>query len=243
MFNTVQPSSNLKQLPSFAASLSLQAALLALLLMHHALPGMPSCPSLHQALSHANITPIYFQPTAITDSATQSHGAPAPAVLKPAPLQTAKAQPVAPVAPPPSVPTPAPAAAAPAPAPAEEATAAAPAQEETSTVAPFASWSPNATAGGSAMYHHQVKQAMPVFTPDPPILHKDFPDVARGKDVVIEVVINEQGSVVAAQVVQGIGGGVEDAMWETLQRWIFVPAKVNGMAIASRQQVHFHFPG
>jgi TonB family protein len=93
------------------------------------------------------------------------------------------------------------------------------------------------------MFHHEIKTALPVFTPDPPILHGQVPDAARGKDVVMDVVINDQGTIVEAIVLQGIGYGVESSIVETLRRWIFVPAKMNGVAIASRRQLRFHFPG
>jgi outer membrane biosynthesis protein TonB len=59
----------------------------------------------------------------------------------------------------------------------------------------------------------------------------------------MEVVIDEQGSIVQAAVLQGVGYGVENMIVETLRRWIFVPAKINGYAVASRQQLRFHLPG
>jgi TonB family protein len=109
-------------------------------------------------------------------------------------------------------------------------------------IAPFPDWQTN-MAGGHAFMHHEIKNALPVFTPEPPILHGDVPEEARGKDVVLNVVINDQGSIVQVQVVQGIGYGVERAIVDTLRQWVYVPAKFNGMAIASQQQLHFHFPG
>jgi len=57
------------------------------------------------------------------------------------------------------------------------------------------------------------------------------------------VVIDDQGSIVQVEVLQGVGYGVEESIVQTLRRWIFVPAKVNGVAIASRRQLRFHFPG
>ena len=66
---------------------------------------------------------------------------------------------------------------------------------------------------------------------------------ARGKDVVMEVMIDDQGSIVFAKVVQGVGNGVEQSIVETLRRWIFVPAKINGVAVASQRQLTFHLPG
>jgi TonB family protein len=110
-------------------------------------------------------------------------------------------------------------------------------------LAPFAGWQMNSMASGSAGMYHQVKNALPVFTPDPPILHGEVPELARGKDVVLDVVIDAQGSIAQVEIRQGIGGGIENSIVETLRRWIFVPAKFNGVAIASRRQLRFHFPG
>jgi TonB family protein len=110
-------------------------------------------------------------------------------------------------------------------------------------LAPFSSWSMNSMAAGFTVFNHQIKTALPVFTPDPPIMHGEIPGPARGKDLVVEVVIDDQGSIVQATVLQGIGFGVENSIMETLRRWIFVPAKVNGMGVASRRQLRFHFPG
>ena len=110
-------------------------------------------------------------------------------------------------------------------------------------LAPFAGWQMNSMAGCSAGMYHQVKNALPVFTPDPPILHGEVPELARGKDVVLGVVIDAQGSIAQVEIRQGIGGGIENSIVETLRRWIFVPAKFNGVAIASRRQLRFHFPG
>ncbi len=109
-------------------------------------------------------------------------------------------------------------------------------------VVPFPSWRMNAAPSIFMGMHHQFKAALPVFTPDPPILHSEFPELARGKDVVMEVVIDDQGAIVQAQVLQGVGHGVEESIVQTLRRWIFVPAKINGVAIVSHQQLHFHFP-
>jgi TonB family protein len=114
---------------------------------------------------------------------------------------------------------------------------------EVQGLAPFPSWRMNSTPSGFAAFHHQIKTALPVFTPDPPILHGEVPELARGKDVVLEVVIDDQGSIVQVDVLQAVGYGVEDSIMQTLRRWIFVPAKINGVAISSRRQLRFHFPG
>jgi len=110
-------------------------------------------------------------------------------------------------------------------------------------ITPFSSWQARSEDDGQSFMHHQVKHATPIFTPDPPILHAEVPEPARGKDVVMTLYINEEGSIAAVKVEQGIGYGVENAIVETLKRWLYVPAKFNGKAIASQQQVRFHFPG
>jgi TonB family protein len=124
-----------------------------------------------------------------------------------------------------------------------------PAAEQTSAdaagsgegISPFPGWQMG--GGNHGFYHHMIKSALPVFTPEPPILRGEFPEAARGKEVVLNVVINEQGSITFVQVIQGIGDGVEQQIVDTLKRWVYVPAKVNGKAIASQQQLRFHFPG
>ena len=129
--------------------------------------------------------------------------------------------------------------------PAEEATVAeaSTSGESEGGLAPFARWQMNSGSTGYGFVHHQIKSALPVFTPEPPILHGGFPEPARGKEVVMNVVINEEGSIVAVKVLQGIGYGVENSIVETLRRWIYVPAKVNGKAIASQKELRFQFPG
>ena len=46
-------------------------------------------------------------------------------------------------------------------------------------LAPFARWQMNAGAGGHGFVHHQIQTALPVFTPDPPILHGMNPSLAE----------------------------------------------------------------
>jgi TonB family protein len=222
MFTSLDPDLNLKRSAAFVASLCLQ--FLALVAVGSlALPSM-SGPSIrtHTARS-ASVTPIYFHQDA---TATPTDPEPAPAVAHPTPEALANAKVAS----------------------EQEATAKSDASDETSGdsdgqgLVPFASWSMSSKSAGFSIFHHQVNPALPVFTPDPPILHHEIPDVARGKEIVLEVVIDNQGSIVQATVLKGIGYGVESSIMETLRRWIFVPAKVNGMAIGSRRQLSFHFP-
>jgi TonB family protein len=61
-------------------------------------------------------------------------------------------------------------------------------------------------------------------------------------DVIVEVTINEQGSVTETRVLQSLERNIDEKVLTTLRGWRFKPATVDGVAISSRQDVHFHFP-
>jgi outer membrane biosynthesis protein TonB len=230
MFTSLHPDSHAKQPVTFIASLILQYAVLAVLcrIPYQQMSG----PSLRSNVTHSSsVTPIYFNKEVVTSPSDPASAAsrPAPATppeVKPTPAQQANTQ--------------------------AETSATADAKDDASGdgdqqgLAPFPGWRMNAMSsmsGGFAGMHHQIKEALPVFTPDPPILHTGTPEFARGKDVVLDVLIDSQGSIIEVGVLKGVGNGVESSIVETLRRWIYVPAKFNGVAIVSRQQLHFHFPG
>jgi TonB family protein len=223
MFTSLHPESRVKQPVAFIASLSLQLAVLAALCCIPSAQGYG--PSLRSGVAHSSsVTPIYFQKETIAaagapESAQEAlqPAAALPSEAKPGTVQEADAQ--------------------------AKGTDEGSAAGEGEGLAPFPSWRMNSQPSGFTFMHHQVKNALPVFTPDPPILHRGAPEAARGKDIVMEVVIGDQGSITQVEVLQGAGYEVDISIVETLRRWIFVPAKINGVAIGSRQQVRFHFPG
>ncbi|HKM46833.1 MAG TPA: energy transducer TonB [Terriglobales bacterium] len=88
---------------------------------------------------------------------------------------------------------------------------------------------------------HEVHVAYPVVYPDPPVDRAGLPRDLVG-DVVIEVTIDSQGSVVETRVVQAIGHGIDEKIEATLRRWRYQPATLDGTPVASRHDVHFHFP-
>jgi TonB family protein len=239
MFTNLTFDSGVKPPLSFLASLCLQSAVLVAVCCIPPPPGTGAYLR-SSSVRTSEVTPIYFQkapqPAAAIAEVTK------PEVAKPEPLASKAAPEVL-------QPTPAlaPEAAAPAVA-AQDTIAQAGATDDGSAdgdgqaIAPFPQWRMNAMSGFAGM-HHMMKTALPVFTPDPPILHGEVPELARGKDVVMQVVIDDQGSIVMAQVVKGVGYGVEQSIVETLRRWIFVPAKINGVAISSQRQLTFHLPG
>ena len=88
---------------------------------------------------------------------------------------------------------------------------------------------------------HDVHIALQLVAPNPPIVRAKLPEWIRG-DIIVEVTIDERGNVVQTRVLQTVGYGLEVVVVDTLRQWRFIPAKVDGVAVASRQDVHFHFP-
>jgi TonB family protein len=88
---------------------------------------------------------------------------------------------------------------------------------------------------------HEVHVAYPVIYPDPPVERSELPRDLIG-DVVIEVTIDSQGNVVETKIVQAIGHGIDEKIEATLRRWRYAPATLDGTPVASRHDVHFHFP-
>jgi TonB family protein len=88
---------------------------------------------------------------------------------------------------------------------------------------------------------HDVHVAYPVVYPDPPVARAELPRDLQG-DVIIEVTIDSQGNVVETKIVQAIGHGIDEKIEATLRRWHYQPATLDGTPVASKHDVHFHFP-
>jgi TonB family protein len=83
--------------------------------------------------------------------------------------------------------------------------------------------------------------ALPVQFPDPHVSRDELPAGVAG-DVVVEVTIDVAGNIVKKKVLVSIGYGIDEKVLSVLEQWHFRPATINGMPVASRQDVHFHFP-
>ncbi len=107
----------------------------------------------------------------------------------------------------------------------------------------------NATEAGSTLGSSfdgpatgdEVKPALPSIFPDPRIPRSELPNGVQG-DVIVEITIDTQGNVVEEKLLQGLGHGVDEKVIAVLRDWHFQPATRNGVAIASKQDVHYHFP-
>lgn len=87
----------------------------------------------------------------------------------------------------------------------------------------------------------EAKPAIPLVFPDPAIYARQLPKGLQG-DVVVEVTIDEQGTVTGTRLLQSLSQEIDDNVIAALRSWRFKPATVDGVAISSRQDVHFHFP-
>ena len=88
---------------------------------------------------------------------------------------------------------------------------------------------------------HDVKPAIPVEYPAPDVSHSELPFGFQG-DVVIEATIERDGTVTDVRVLKSINQGVDKKCLAAVQRWRFRPAVLDGSPIASKHDVHFHFP-
>jgi TonB family protein len=88
---------------------------------------------------------------------------------------------------------------------------------------------------------HEVHVAYPVVFPDPPVARSELPRDLKG-DVIVEVTIDAQGNVVETRVVQAIGHGIDEKIVAALRQWRYQPATLDGVPVASKHDVYFHFP-
>jgi len=88
---------------------------------------------------------------------------------------------------------------------------------------------------------HEVHVAFPVVFPNPPVARSELPRDLKG-DVIVEVTIDAQGNVVETRIVQAIGHGIDEKVVAALRQWHYQPATLDGVPVASKHDVYFHFP-
>jgi TonB family protein len=85
---------------------------------------------------------------------------------------------------------------------------------------------------------YEIRPALPVYALDPVLGPSDL---AHEGDEVVEITIDEAGNVIQTNVLQSLGPAVDAKVLAVLQGWRFHPATRDGLAIASKQDVHYHF--
>jgi len=88
----------------------------------------------------------------------------------------------------------------------------------------------------------EIRPTLPVIFNDPHVAHSEIPPGVQG-DVIVEITIDAEGKVVEEKLVKSFGYGIDEKVITALQAWKFRPATRNGVAIPSKHDVHYHFPG
>jgi TonB family protein len=110
-----------------------------------------------------------------------------------------------------------------------------------------ASIRPDGPAAGSAygslsygtLTGPEIRPALPIVSPDP-VFGSDIAGIEG--DVIVEVTIDEQGTIVQKVVLHSLGPAVDNRVLAALEKWQFTPASKNGIPIPSKQDVYYHFP-
>lgn len=95
-------------------------------------------------------------------------------------------------------------------------------------------------AGGDSLGSGNVTVALPTYFPWPRPDLAELPHGSRG-DVIVEVTIDVSGKIVESRLAQGLGQGIDANVLATIQAWTFKPATKDGVAIASEQELLFHY--
>jgi TonB family protein len=90
-------------------------------------------------------------------------------------------------------------------------------------------------------FGRDIRPGYPVHFPDPPIDRSKLPPEIQG-DVIVEVTIDEQGTVIETRLLKGVGYGIDELVIAALKQWRYKPATMDGTPIASKHDVHYHFP-
>jgi len=99
---------------------------------------------------------------------------------------------------------------------------------------PYGSLSDGSASG------YEIRAALPVVTAEPEVENSDLTPGTDG-NVVIEITIDELGKVVNEVVIASLGAAVDTKVLAALEHWRFRPATRDGIPIASKQDVIYHF--
>ena len=101
--------------------------------------------------------------------------------------------------------------------------------------------SPTGSSFNGSSSGTEAMPAIPLIFPDPTIHPGELRSGLQG-DVVVEVTIDERGNVTETRLLESLEHDIDQKVVAAVRQWRFRPATVDGRAISSRQDVHFHFP-
>jgi len=87
-----------------------------------------------------------------------------------------------------------------------------------------------------------VRPAIETTLLDPPVSRAEIPSGLEG-DVIVEITIDEQGNVIGAKLLKGIGHGIDEKILATVQNWHYRPATKDGVPIPSKYDARWHYRG
>jgi protein TonB len=87
---------------------------------------------------------------------------------------------------------------------------------------------------------HDIRPALPASTFEPIVNTSELGGVPEG-NCIVEITIDESGTVVAQSVVQSMGPVIDEAVLQAVVHWHFRPATRDGVPIPSKQDVVYHF--
>ena len=99
---------------------------------------------------------------------------------------------------------------------------------------------PSPAPGTDSFGAGDISMALLEHYPDPNPDLSALPPGTVG-DVVLDIIIDPAGNVTGIELKQGLGHGIDQAVIDTVRHWTYHPATRDGLAIASGQQLHFHY--
>ena len=96
------------------------------------------------------------------------------------------------------------------------------------------------SSGDDALGEGNITLALEMNHPYPKPDLSHLPAGTRG-DVVVDVVIDEQGHIAKSTLTRGLGDGIDATVLATIQQWTFQPATRDGKPVPSEQELLFHY--
>jgi TonB family protein len=112
-------------------------------------------------------------------------------------------------------------------------------RQDEKTTPEQAAGSPYGRGVGGPLFGSEVRPALPVVSIEP----KVYPWELAGEegDVIIEVTIDDHGKIVEKKVVRSFTPNIDSRVLAALEGWQFAPATRDGIPIASKQDISYHF--